>query len=68
MFFNERYELSLAVLMLYLGCLDGYLKLNTGWAPMTLVRDGLLFAVVGGILVRKAFRHERLDLPPLSVW
>ena len=50
---SERYELTLAVLMLYLGLLDGYvkLKLNTSWA--TLGRDALLYAIVAGALVAR---------------
>jgi glycosyltransferase involved in cell wall biosynthesis len=65
---NRRYEVSLALLMLYLGLLDGYvkLKLNTSWA--TLGRDVLLYAIVVGILLRAAARRERVLLPPLSGW
>jgi hypothetical protein len=65
---NRRYVVSLAVLMLYLGLLDGYLKLklNTSWA--TLGRDVLLYAVVVGILARAAVRRERISLPPLTGW
>lgn len=39
---SQRYELTLALLMLYLALLDGYVKLrlNTSWA--TLGRDVLL--------------------------
>ena len=68
MLFNQRYELSLAVLMVYLGLLDGYikLKLNTSWA--TLGRDVLLYSIVGGFLIRAAVRRERITLPPLSGW
>jgi hypothetical protein len=65
---SERYELSLAVLMLYLGLLDGFLKLKTGTNWVTFGRDFLLFAIVGGILARGALRGQTLELPPLSVW
>src|SRR4051794_1438438 len=65
---SERYELTLAVLMLYLGLLDGYvkLKLNTSWA--TLGRDALLYAIVAGALARAAVRRERIEVPPLTGW
>ena len=35
MFLTERYELSLAVLMVYVGLLDGFLKLKTGSSSVT---------------------------------
>jgi glycosyltransferase involved in cell wall biosynthesis len=65
---SERYELTLAVLVLYLGLLDGYikLKLNTSWA--TLGRDALLYAIVAGALIRTAVRRRSIELPPLSGW
>lgn len=68
MLVSERYELTLAVLMLYIGLLDGYvkLKLNTSWA--TLGRDALLYAIVAGALARAAVRHREIHLPPLTGW
>jgi glycosyltransferase involved in cell wall biosynthesis len=65
---SRRYELTLAVLLLYLGLLDGYikLKLNTPWA--TLGRDVLLYAIVIGALVRLAATDRRIELPPLAGW
>jgi glycosyltransferase involved in cell wall biosynthesis len=68
MFVSDRYELTLAVVMLYLALLDGYvkLKLNTSWA--TLGRDALLYAIVAGALVRAAVRRERIQIPPLTGW
>ncbi len=68
MLLSERYAWSLAVLMLYLGLLDGYLKLRTGSSNMTLVRDLLLYAIVAGALLRAAVRHRPLQLPPLAGW
>jgi hypothetical protein len=66
--FSERYAWSLAVLMLYLGLVDGYLKLSTGSSSVTAVRDILLYAIVMGALVRTAVRREELRLPPLTMW
>ncbi len=68
MFFSERPEWPLTILALYLGLLDGYLKLASGVATLTIARDVLLYAIVLGILVRAALRKERLVLPPLGGW
>jgi hypothetical protein len=68
MLLSERYEWSLAIVMLYIGLADGYLKLSTGSSHITLVRDVLLYAVVVGVLVRLAVRREALRWPPLSGW
>ncbi len=68
MFLNQRYEWSLAVLMLYLGLADGYLKLRTGSSHATLLRDVLLYAIAAGALIRMAVRREAVSLPPLAGW
>ena len=68
MLLSERYAWSLAVLMLYLALLDGYLKLRTGSSNVTLVRDLLLYAIVAGALLRVAVRRQQLALPPLAGW
>jgi hypothetical protein len=65
---SERYEWSLAILVLYLGLADGYLKLSTGSDSITLLRDVLLYSIVAGALIRAAVRHESIDLPPLAGW
>lgn len=61
-------QLALALLTLYLGVLDGYLKLSTGSSLVTFIRDVLLYAIVAGLLVRAAVQRKRLPLPPLSGW
>ena len=61
-------QLALAMFMLYLGLLDGYLKLATGSSYVTLVRDVLLYAIVIGLLVRAIVEGRLLRLPPLSLW
>jgi hypothetical protein len=68
MFLSERYEWSLAVLMIYLGLADGYLKLRTGSSQATLLRDLLLYAIATGALIRVAVRRESLAWPPLMGW
>jgi hypothetical protein len=68
LFLSERYEYTLALLLLYLGLLDGYLKLRTNSSAITLVRDGLLYAIALGALCRRILRHQPLTLPPLGGW
>lgn len=59
---------ALALVLLYLGLADGYVKLRTGVAATTLVRDVLLYAIVVGFLVRASVRGTRLEVPPLTGW
>jgi uncharacterized membrane protein len=68
MFSSEQQAWPAAILALYLGLLDGYLKLSTGSSVVTLARDALMYAMVFGVLARMALRHERLALPPMSGW
>lgn len=68
MFFSERVEGPLVVFLLYLGLLDGFLKLRTNSSVITLGRDVLLYVIVLGLLARAALRRERLRFPPLSGW
>jgi glycosyltransferase involved in cell wall biosynthesis len=65
---SERYTATLAVLMLYLGLVDGYLKLKTGSELTTLARDVLLYGIAIGALVRATLKRTSLPLPPLSGW
>jgi hypothetical protein len=67
MFFSERYDRTLAVLALYLGLLDGYLKLKTGSTIATLGRDVLLYAITIGALVRLVLWHRPIRVPPLAL-
>lgn len=68
MFVNRRVELSLAVLMVYLGLLDGVIKLKTNVEGATLLRDMLLFAIAAGMLARSTLQRRELRLPPMSGW
>ncbi len=65
---TRRTGLALALFMVYLGALDGYLKLRTGSTVVTLLRDVLLFGIVVGLLVRAQARGTPLTAPPLSAW
>lgn len=66
LFFSERYEVTLAVLLLYLGLLDGVVKFASGSNLATLGRDILLYAIVLGAVVRIILRKTRLTVPPLT--
>ena len=66
LFFSERYEITLAVLLLYLGLLDGVVKLASGSNIATLGRDVLLYAIVLGAVVRVILRKMPLTVPPLT--
>ena len=66
MFFSERYTLTLAALTLYLGVVDGYLKLKTGSEYATLARDVLLYAICLGLVARAVVRREELRMPPYA--
>ncbi|HKP20494.1 MAG TPA: hypothetical protein VJT68_03195 [Thermoleophilaceae bacterium] len=68
MFLSENYPATLAVLLLYLGLLDGFLKLKTGLQVATLGRDILLYAIVAGAVIRFLIRKQAVRLPPLSGW
>ena len=67
MFFSERYDRTLAVLALYLGLLDGFLKLKTGSTIATLGRDVLLYAIAAGALVRLTLRRRPFHIPTLTL-
>lgn len=65
-FSHRRVDQTLAALGLYLGLLDGYLKLSTGSSVVTLGRDVLVVAIALGVLLRAMHSQERLPLPPLG--
>jgi len=65
-FSHRRVDRSLAALGLYLGLLDGYIKLRTGSPWITLGRDVLVAAVAAGALFRALTSNKPLPLPPLG--
>lgn len=65
-FSHRRVDRSLAALGLYLGLLDGYIKLRTGSPVITLGRDVLVAAIAGGALFRAVASNKPLPLPPLG--
>ncbi len=66
--FNTRLEVSVALLALYLGMLDGPIKLIAANQAASALRDVLIFAVGLGALMRLLARREPVRLPPLSGW
>jgi hypothetical protein len=66
---NPRLEVSLAIVALYLGLLEGTAKLRFGAHEVgAAMRDILIYSVALGALLRLLVRRERLRLPPLSGW
>jgi hypothetical protein len=65
---SPRYEVTLAVLALYLGLLDGPIKLETASPGASAIRDVLFAAISAGALARLAVSGRRVRLPPLSGW
>ncbi len=63
---ERRVALTLAVLGIYLGLLDGYLKLRLGSPLITLGRDVLIAAIAAGALLRARRDRGSGALPPLS--
>jgi O-antigen/teichoic acid export membrane protein len=62
---TKRTGLALSVVLLYLGLVDGVVKLHSGGQAATLGRDVVIYAVAIGMAIRapRPFR-----LPPLSGW
>jgi hypothetical protein len=65
---SARYEVTLTLLALYLGLLDGPVKLLTASQAASGARNILTLAVVLGMVVRLTLSRERIRLPPLSGW
>jgi hypothetical protein len=65
---STRYEITLTLLAVYLGMLDGPVKLEFVGRVSSALRDVLIIAVVGGMVMRLAARRQRTPLPPLSSW
>lgn len=66
LFLSERYEVTLSVLLLYLGLADGVVKLASGSSIATLGRDLLLYSIVVGAVLRLILCKTPLTLPFLS--
>jgi hypothetical protein len=65
-FAHRRVDQTLLVVALYLGLLDGYLKLSTGSPAVTLARDVLVIAIAAGAFMRSSAARNRASVPPLT--
>jgi putative inorganic carbon (HCO3(-)) transporter len=65
---STHYGVTLMLLALYLGLLDGPVKLESASTAASVVRDVLIFAIALGIAVRVMVRRQRVSLPALSGW
>jgi hypothetical protein len=66
---NPRLNVSVALVVLYLGLLEGPVKLGTGaHSTASVVRDVLIFGVAVGALLRLLASREKVRLPPLAGW
>jgi hypothetical protein len=65
---SPRYEVTVTILVLYLGLLDGPVKLLTASRAASTVRDILIFAVVVGGVARLFTAKQRIPLPALAAW
>jgi hypothetical protein len=66
---TKRHDVGLVILMVYIGCLDGALRLHFGGGQaFALARDLLLGAVSVGAALRVIVRPERIRWPPLTGW
>jgi hypothetical protein len=66
---NSRLEVTVTILAVFLGCLDGPLKGFAGGGNATaVVRNVLVFAVVIGALARLGNRRDPIRFPAMSGW
>ncbi len=66
---NSRLEATVTVLAIYLGLLDGPVKLGIGSHEATAaVPNVLIVAVCAGALMRMVVRRQPMTLPPMSSW
>ena len=66
---SSRLEVTVTILAVYLGCLDGPIKGFTGGGNVVAVlRNILIIAVCIGALARLLSKREPIRLPPLSGW
>lgn len=65
----SRLEITVTLVVLYLGLLNGPVKLFDSTRELTAsIQDVVVIAVCLGVLMRMSVRRERLRLPPLSGW
>lgn len=65
---STRYEITVTVLALYLGLLDGPVKLLSASTLASGLRNVLIIAVCLGAVARMSANRRQVRLPPLSGW
>jgi hypothetical protein len=66
---SDRYAMTVTLIALYLGLLEGPVKLGTGaHEEVSVIRDVLIFAVALGAVLRVIVKRQRVTLPALSAW
>ncbi len=65
---SVRYTITLSLLVLYLGLLDGPVKLEAANKLASGFRDILIVAIALGMLMRVSVRKTRVSIPPLAGW
>jgi hypothetical protein len=65
---STRYAVTLTVLALYLGLLDGPIKLESTSKLASGFRDILIVAIGLGMILRLGLKRERITMPPLASW
>jgi hypothetical protein len=65
---STRYTLTLALLALYLGMLDGPIKLESTSQLVSGFRDILIISVSAGMIIRLGLKRESIQMPPLASW
>jgi hypothetical protein len=64
----SRLEVTVTIVALYLGMIDGPLKLMVANQAASSIRDVVIAAVAIGAITRLLMKPERVNLPPLSGW
>lgn len=66
---SPNYAMTLTIVVLYLGLLEGPVKLGSGaHATAAVVRDVLIAAISLGALLRLLVSRERVKLPAMGAW
>jgi hypothetical protein len=66
---NDRLEITVTLVVIYLGVLNGPVKMfNSGREVTASIQDIVVLAVAAGALLRIMSRREKVRLPALSGW
>ncbi|HEX3510322.1 MAG TPA: hypothetical protein VHT27_04395 [Solirubrobacteraceae bacterium] len=66
---NPRLNVSVSLVIIYLGLLEGPVKLGSGGhEAASVVRDVLIYGVAAGALLRLLAARQKIRLPPLAGW